>query len=65
MATRLPVALAARANESGSPWEDTTLLRHAGATTDVFTGRVYRGHVRLAELLELYPVALLVSDDAS
>jgi hypothetical protein len=41
------------------------LLRHAGTATDVFTGRVYRGHVPLGELLELYPVALLVSEEPS
>ena len=63
VATRLPVGLAARGTRSGSPWEDTMLLRHAGTTTDVFTGRVYRGHIRLAELLELYPVALLVPEE--
>ena len=63
VATRLPVALAARGTRSGSPWEDTMLLRHAGTTTDVFTGRVYRDHVALAELLELYPVALLVPEE--
>lgn len=65
VATRLPVSLARRATTTGSPWEDTMLLRHAGPTTDVFTGRTYRGHIRIADLLELYPVALLVPEVAS
>lgn len=65
VATRLPVGLAARGTRTGSPWEDTMLLRHAGPTTDIFTGRTFRGHIRLAELLETYPVALLVTADAS
>ena len=65
VATRLPVALAARGTASGSSWGDTTLLRHAGPATDVFTGRSFRGHVRLEDLLETYPVALLVAEEAS
>ncbi|MEV4688547.1 malto-oligosyltrehalose synthase [Microbacterium sp. LWH3-1.2] len=63
VATRLPVGLAERGEATGSPWEDTMLLRHAGPTTDVLTGRVYSGHVLLAELLDLYPVALLVAGE--
>ncbi|WP_341999020.1 malto-oligosyltrehalose synthase [Microbacterium sp. LWH7-1.2] len=63
VATRLPVGLAARGEGTGSPWGDTMLLRHAGPTTDVLTGRVYSGHVLLAELLDLYPVALLVAGE--
>ncbi|WP_203579651.1 malto-oligosyltrehalose synthase [Microbacterium hibisci] len=65
VATRLPVALAARGAVDGSPWEDTMLLRHSGPTTDVLTGRTFSGGIRLAELLDLYPVALLVAEDAS
>jgi (1->4)-alpha-D-glucan 1-alpha-D-glucosylmutase len=63
VATRLPVALARRGAASGSPWDDTALLRHAGPTTDVFTGRTYQGgEIPLAELLAVYPVALLTAD---
>jgi (1->4)-alpha-D-glucan 1-alpha-D-glucosylmutase len=55
VATRLPVGLAARGG-----WGDTVLLRHAGATVDVLTGRRYTGgELLLAELLATYPVALL------
>jgi (1->4)-alpha-D-glucan 1-alpha-D-glucosylmutase len=64
VATRLPVALAARGAAGGSPWEDTVLLRHSGPTTDVLTGRAFSGSIRLAQLLELYPVALLVAEEA-
>jgi (1->4)-alpha-D-glucan 1-alpha-D-glucosylmutase len=65
VATRLPVALAARAAATGSPWDGTMLLRHAGVTTDALTGRTFTGDIRLAELLDVYPVALLVTGDAS
>ncbi|HKP07566.1 MAG TPA: malto-oligosyltrehalose synthase [Microbacterium sp.] len=61
VATRLPVGLAAHGGTTGSPWGDTMLLRHAGPTTDVLTGREYTGHIRLADLLDVYPVALLVT----
>lgn len=55
VATRLPIGLAA-----GGGWRDTVLLRHSGPTVDVLTGRRFDGgEVALAELLELYPVALL------
>lgn len=64
VATRLPVALAARAAATGSPWDGTMLLRHAGVTTDALTGRTYTGDIPLAELLAVYPVALLVTGDA-
>ncbi|WP_374314885.1 malto-oligosyltrehalose synthase [Microbacterium sp.] len=64
VATRLPVALARRGEASGSPWGDTVLLRHVGPTTDVLTGRSFRGgEVPLAELLDVYPVALLVAGE--
>ncbi|WP_404445572.1 malto-oligosyltrehalose synthase [Microbacterium marinum] len=59
VATRLPVGLAARGG-----WGETLLLRHSGPTVDVLTGRRFEGTaVRLAELLETYPVALLVPVD--
>lgn len=55
VATRLPVGLAARGG-----WGETVLLRHSGPTVDLLTGRRFEGsEVALAELLELYPVALL------
>lgn len=65
VATRLPVGLAERGKTTGSPWEDTMLLRHAGPTTDVLTGRSFRGHIRLGELLDVYPVALLIPGEQS
>ncbi|MFT4137022.1 malto-oligosyltrehalose synthase [Microbacterium sp.] len=53
--TRLPAGLAARGG-----WGDTLLLRHSGETVDVLTGRRFRGsQVPLADLLSIYPVALL------
>lgn len=65
VATRLPVALARRGAASGSPWEGTTLLRHDGPTTDVFTGRVFHGRkIALGDLLDVYPVALLVAGES-
>ena len=55
VATRLPVGLAAAGG-----WRDTVLLRHSGPTADLLTGRrLEGGELPLAELLELYPVALL------
>ncbi|KRB38057.1 malto-oligosyltrehalose synthase [Microbacterium sp. Root180] len=65
VATRLPVALARRAAASGSPWADTVLLRHDGPTTDVLTRRRFSGGaIPLGELLDTYPVALLVTEAA-
>lgn len=59
VATRLPVGLAARGG-----WDDTVLLRHSGPTVDVFTGRRYtQERIPLAQLLEHYPVALLVTEE--
>ncbi|WP_336640975.1 malto-oligosyltrehalose synthase [Microbacterium sp. USHLN272] len=56
VATRLPVGLAARGG-----WGDTLLMRPDSAATDVLTGRrIDPGPVRLAELLDTYPVALLM-----
>ncbi|MFH8250091.1 malto-oligosyltrehalose synthase [Microbacterium sp. B2969] len=56
--TRLPVALERRGG-----WGDTVLLRHSGPTVDVLTGRRFEGtEVRLADLLSIYPVALLATE---
>ena len=61
VATRLPVGLAGRGG-----WGDTVLLRHAGPTVDVFTGRGFEGHrVPMGDLLTTYPVALLVPEDGA
>jgi (1->4)-alpha-D-glucan 1-alpha-D-glucosylmutase len=54
LATRLPVRL-----ERAGGWRDTTIELSGGAT-DVISGRTHRGSVALAELLDAYPVALLV-----
>lgn len=54
VATRLPVGL-----ERCGGWGDTT-LDVGGAATDVITGRRVPREVRLAELLDTYPGALLV-----
>lgn len=58
VATRLPVGLARRGG-----WADTLLMRGDLPATDALTGRrVGPGPVRLADLLDTYPVALLVED---
>ena len=45
-------------------WGDTELLTRTGAMVDVLTGRrVEGGRVRLADLLDTYPVALLAPAD--
>jgi len=54
VATRLPVRLA---RDGG--WRDTTLAL-AAPHTDVLTGRSWSGAVRVADLLDVLPVALLV-----
>ncbi|PKI90735.1 malto-oligosyltrehalose synthase [Actinomycetales bacterium SN12] len=55
VATRLPVGLERRGG-----WGETTLMRSEMPSIDVLTGRRFAGGpVRLAELLEHYPVALL------
>ncbi len=55
VATRLPIALAARGG-----WEDTELLLPTGEWREEFTGRrIHGGRVRLTELLGDLPVALL------
>ena len=55
VATRLPVGL-----DRAGGWGDTTLLLPRRAVVDVLTGREFDGgELRLAELLDRYPVALL------
>jgi (1->4)-alpha-D-glucan 1-alpha-D-glucosylmutase len=54
VATRLPVGL-----ERAGGWGDT-MLDIGGTATDVITGRRVAREVSLAELLDSYPVALLV-----
>ncbi|MFL0564745.1 malto-oligosyltrehalose synthase [Microbacterium sp. 179-I 1D1 NHS] len=59
VATRLPAGLAARGG-----WGDTEVMTHAGRTVDVLTGRRFDGgRLRLADLLDTYPVALLAQAD--
>lgn len=53
LATRLPVRLAAAGG-----WGETTLSLDGG-WTDLLTGRTYAGRTPLADLLDVYPVALL------
>ncbi|WP_136044517.1 hypothetical protein, partial [Microbacterium sp. K41] len=54
-ATRLPVGLARRGG-----WGDTVMMRPDIPGTDLLTGRrIAPGPVRLAELLDTYPVALI------
>ncbi|MEW1835382.1 malto-oligosyltrehalose synthase [Microbacterium sp. NPDC079995] len=59
VATRLPAGLARRGG-----WGDTELLTRAEGLVDVLTGRrIEGGRVRLADLLDTYPVALLAPAD--
>ncbi len=64
IATRLPVGL-----ERAGGWGETIVVLPQRPVLDAFTGRVYAGgELRLADVLERYPVALLVEveqDDAS
>lgn len=56
IATRLPVAL-----EQAGGWDDTVVLTAGGAYLDVLTGRRHEGgRLRLADVLDTYPVALLI-----
>ena len=56
IATRLPVAL-----EQAGGWDDTVVLTAGGAYRDVLTGRRHEGgRLRLADVLDTYPVALLI-----
>jgi (1->4)-alpha-D-glucan 1-alpha-D-glucosylmutase len=59
LATRLPVGLAARGG-----WADTTLALPDGVWLDAISGRqvVSEGGVRVADVLEHLPVALLVPE---
>ena len=70
VATRLPVALAARAGAAPAApvppaaWGDTVVLVPRRPMVDALTGRRHDGGaIPLAELLATYPVALLVPDD--
>ena len=56
--TRLPVGLADRGG-----WGDTALDLPEGRWVDALTGRPAAGTVRLADLLDDLPVALLVRED--
>lgn len=53
VATRLPVAL-------GDGWGSSTLTLPAGQYVDAMTRRPYDGTIRVADLLDHYPVALLL-----
>jgi (1->4)-alpha-D-glucan 1-alpha-D-glucosylmutase len=56
VATRLPLGLAAAGG-----WRDTAIVLAGRPVTDVLTGREFAGgELPLAELLDRYPVALLV-----
>lgn len=58
VATRLPVGL-----ERDGGWGDTVIVLANRLVLDVFTGRRYAGgELRLAEVLDTYPVALLVEE---
>ncbi len=60
VATRLPVGLA-----RAGGWGDTTVILAGRRVIDVFTGRVFEGGiVRVSELLERYPVALLIPKES-
>ena len=55
LATRLPLGLASRGG-----WGDTTVDLPGGVLVDLLTGRRFDGGpVRVADLLETYPVALV------
>jgi hypothetical protein len=56
VATRLPLGLAAAGG-----WRDTAIVLAGRPVTDVLTGRAFAGgELPLVELLDRYPVALLV-----
>jgi (1->4)-alpha-D-glucan 1-alpha-D-glucosylmutase len=58
VATRLPVGLSRHGG-----WDDTTLALDGHSFTDVFTGTSYGGsRLQVSELLQAYPVALLVKE---
>ncbi|TFD55113.1 malto-oligosyltrehalose synthase [Cryobacterium frigoriphilum] len=59
VATRLPLGL-----EAGGGWGDTTILLAGREYLDVLTGsHIAGGATSVAELLERYPVALLIPND--
>jgi len=59
VATRLPYGL-----EAAGGWYDTTIEAAGRELVDVLTGRGFGGGgIRLAELLDTYPVALLTAPD--
>jgi len=61
VATRLPISL-----EREGGWRDTTITVPGRPHVDVLTGREFEGgSVALAELLSIYPVALLVPSDSA
>jgi (1->4)-alpha-D-glucan 1-alpha-D-glucosylmutase len=60
VATRLPIGL-----ERAGGWGDTALLVPTGRYVDVITGAVHEGDsLRLADLFDRYPVALLLLEEA-
>ena len=59
LATRLPVGLA-----RAGGWGNTTVIVAGRPVTDVFTGRIFEGGtLLLSEVLERYPVALLIPNE--
>ncbi|MES2092388.1 MAG: malto-oligosyltrehalose synthase [Actinomycetota bacterium] len=59
VATRLPVGLA-----RAGGWADTSIILAGRQVTDVFTGREFvGGTLMVSELLERYPVALLIPSE--
>jgi len=59
IATRLPVGL-----DRAGGWGDTSVIVAGREVTDVFTGRRFKGGtLLLSEVLERYPVALLIPSD--
>jgi (1->4)-alpha-D-glucan 1-alpha-D-glucosylmutase len=59
IATRLPIGL-----QAGGGWGDTSLVLAGRSVVDVITGRTFGGgETALADLLALYPVALLAPAD--
>ncbi|KAA9089039.1 malto-oligosyltrehalose synthase [Microbacterium radiodurans] len=61
VATRLPVGLSARGG-----WGDTVVVVPPGIHRDELTGRTWPGgEVRLADLLDTYPVALLTRAEST
>ena len=57
LATRLPVGL-----EAAGGWGETSLVLPDGQWKDALTGGSFSGTVRVGEVLDLLPVALLVRD---